>query len=52
MLDAVRSPLACGALVLGACAVEKVEKREERKVDAGSNGPIGGRENFWRSSCA
>jgi len=46
----VRSPLPCGVVVFGAWAVEKVEKREERKVDAGSKGPIGGSENFWRSS--
>jgi hypothetical protein len=37
---------------VGAPRGEKVEKMEPMKVAAGSKGPIGGRENFWRRAWA
>lgn len=47
-----RVPSAVVVVVVERGTVVKGERREERKVDCGSKGPMGGRENFWRRDWA
>lgn len=53
MVEAERSRVpSAEVVVVERGAVVKGERREERKVDCGSKGPMGGRENFWRRDWA
>jgi hypothetical protein len=54
MVEAERSRVPSGEVVVAVVVGRAVngERREERKVDCGSKGPMGGRENFWRSDWA
>jgi hypothetical protein len=42
--DVISREVVVGMVAVGA---EKGERIEERNVDCGSKGPMGGRENFW-----
>jgi hypothetical protein len=54
MVEAERSRVPSGEVVVVVVVGRAVngERREERKVDCGSKGPMGGRENFWRRDWA
>jgi len=52
MVEAERSRVVSGEVTVARGAAVKGERREERKVDRESKGPMGGRENFWRRDWA